>query len=259
MDGEPLEVIPPTIERVKLRFMVLFANSICAHFDPLVNSDPDALTVVRDVKAWVEQELSDELTEAEKKLHGLAPGSWTQKQSIDNSWDYEAAVSLGWAVGVIELYPEWDTVPKRIFDHFLDEFPKAKTWRLDLKLRSLIEIDEQWEKVEAHYWRIREPLRPTEDSVYARKLMQRASILGQVKLASDGDLSTSDGRSVATLSETELAPLRGMQRERLEGLNWLCGLEADWDQVTADTIVNWLWDKEWPEEPTPNEIGEPGK
>jgi len=41
--------------------------------------------------------------------------------------------------------------------------------------------------------------------------------------------------------------LGSIQCERLEGLNWLCGQDADWDQITADTIVSWLWDKEWPE------------
>ena len=94
---------------------------------------------------------------------------------------------------------------------------------------------------------------------YRKKLMRRAATLGQVTLAADGDLALSDGRSLLELSEEEQAQLGSIQFERLEGLNWLRGQEENWDMITADTIVNWLWDKEWPDETDANREPAPPK
>ena len=229
--------------------MVLWANGCRSYLEGCFVADSaESGHRIPKLEAWVERELAAELTSAEAKRHLLGPGTWTKMQTVEDSWDCEAAASLSWAVGLRKRYPSWD---KQAFDLGYDclDAPAAKGWHPDLAFRPKSHIDRQAMSVEAKYWRILscEPGEPAD--AYRKKLMRRAAELGQVKLASDGDLALTDGTSVARLSEIELGALGSICSERLTGLNWICGWDEDWDMVTADTAVTWLWDEEWPESP----------
>ena len=246
-----VEQIPPSVERVKLRLMVLWANGGRGYLEGMLATDrAPAEDHIAGLKEWVFRELSSELTEQEAARHRLPVGAWTPKQRVDYSWDMEANATVCWALGLVNEFPKWDEEVDELEIELFD-FPSASTWRSDLSLRPLAEIEEQAKSVEAKYWRIRTPEPGAVASPYCKKLMGRAAKLGQVKLAVDGDLALSDGRSVASASEDELQHLRSIQTERLAGLNWLCGHDPNWDMITADTIVGWLWDTEWPDEIDP--------
>ena len=229
--------------------MVLWANGCRSYLEGCFGADPaESSHSITRLEAWVERELAAELTSAEAKRHRLGPGTWTKKQTVEDSWDCEAAASLSWAVGLRRRYPSWDKQSTNLGYDCMDA-PAAKDWHSEIALRRKSQIDHQAMSVEARYWRIRsrEPGEPAD--AYRKKLMWRAAELGQVKLAPDGDLALTDGTSVAKLSEFELGALGSILSERLTGLNWLCGRDEDWDMVTADTAVTWLWDQAWPESP----------
>lgn len=244
-EPEPIdeEEIPPSIDRVKRRLMVFWANGFRAYLED--SGEPDAGETWMTVSSWVLGPVHWEMTERELAMHRLPFGSWSERQIIDASWNREAAVGLEWALGLRDEMPGWNE-PVRLCDATEDFYdaPDPLLWRPELSLRHPRQIEFQAASVEAAYWRIRMGNEQTE---YGLKLMGRASRLGQVSLAADGDLALADGRSVASIGEDELSQARSTASERLQGLNWLCGHDPDWDGVAANTIVGWLWDDNWTE------------
>lgn len=195
---------------------------------------------------WVLSALDDEATVGEKALHQKLLGTWTEREIIDNSWDTQAAPPLYWAFGLLPQVPAWDAAlhwDKRTDDFY--EFPNPELWRPQLTLRRPDEVEEVAKAHETCYWRIRSQDSWPESQAYVKKLLRRASRLGHVVLGSDGDLKVSDGRSLSELNESEFQIVGSVVVERLSALNWLCGQEESWDDITADTIVSWLWDENW--------------
>lgn len=234
--------------------MVLWANAARGSAELNYCEDVALWTPrIEGLRAWVLDKLAAELSRAEIARHRMGPGEWKEQEAINDCWDQEAAVSLGWALGLLDEYPAWDQPGEMPVDFF--EYPAPESWRPDLSLRSPEEIENQAMIVETHYWRIRVPDRKPSGTEYGRKLMGRAAALGHVRLAEDGDLALSDGSSFKGLSEEDLDTLRSVQTERLQGLNWLSGHDEDWDNVTSDTIVSWLWDKETAARPAEQEEG----
>jgi hypothetical protein len=237
----------PGVDRVKIRLMCLWANMMRAAAEDQFADDEQIWTErIQSLQNWTTNQLAPEQTEAEKIRHAKAPGTWTEREMIQDQWDREASVGLVWALRLIPTFP-YLLEPLLDFDFDFFDFPEAKSWRPDLNLRPWQELEEQAKSVEACYWRIRTPDADSNATKYGQKLMQRAAQLGQVRLAKDGDLATHDGKSILKLNEDELSLYRSTLMERLEGLNWLTGQEQDWDDVTSDTVVSWLWDEHWPE------------
>lgn len=113
-----------------------------------------------------------------------------------------------------------------------------------LSLRRLEVIEREAQVVETCFWRIRAGLRLTEsDCEYVLKLLGRAAQLGYVHLAPDGDLLCSNGKSLGEQTADSFQLLGSMCKERLQALNWMCGQNPEYDEVTSDTIVYWLWDE----------------
>src|SRR5579871_2078182 len=192
---------PPSVERVKKRLMILWGSSFRAEAERHFTNEAEGVTeAVFELREWLFGELDDEVTQRERDAHMLPAGAWSNKQIIDASWMIEAAVPLGWALGLIRDFPKWDRERTTAGCRFID-FPQPSTWKPELTLRAPRTIELQAMSVEAHYWRIRVFDRSEEAVAYAKKLMGRAARLGQVKLAADGDLALSDGRSIAELAE----------------------------------------------------------
>jgi hypothetical protein len=172
-------------------------------------------------------------------------GTYTPQEVLDDWWDLEAGVILQWALGVTPDLPGWDCsadwaeAMNELFD-----FPDPNKWRTDLTLRPHDEIEAMAQSYEARYWRVR-MLDSPQNIDYSKKLMRRAASLGQVELTPDGDLAMTDGTAITELDADELSYTTSILRERLHALNWLCGQGGDWDDITCDTIVSWLWDENW--------------
>ncbi len=240
------EWFPPTADTVRRRLVILWCNAGRSHFENehLNKRDVD-LEIFEKIKNWLSGPLSSDATSREIDRHKAEIGAYTSQERVNDWWDQEAAVVLQWALGMSENLPAWDTYGE--WDERTDElFDLADplNWQLGRTLRSPDEIESIAQSYEARYWRIRDMNRG--DPAYARKLMGRAHQLGQVELASDGELAFSDGSSVIDGDDDKLSIVTSIVIERLHALNWLCGQDSDWDSITCDTIVSWLWDENWP-------------
>lgn len=247
VDEEPDFVeIPPTPDQARRRLMVLWANYGRAYIE---SSHSDGQSVedepLDELRYWVSGPLREDATESERECHADSLGSWNETQRTYAWWDMEAAVVLQWALGMQPEMPPWDMPGDwdETTDDFF-EFPEPSSWRQELSLRAPDEIEQMAQSYEARYWRIRDVTKH-EELDYAKKLMGRAKTLGQVDLAADGDLAMSDGSSVADVPEDRLQTATDIVMERLQALNWLCGHDPDWDSITCDTMVSWLWDENW--------------
>jgi len=243
-EPEP-EWTPPSDEAARCRFMILWANCGRSFLESQIAGSEDPHESLPELQAWVAGPLAGSATQEELARHAQPAGTWSERDTINDSWDREAAVMLAWALGLLDSPPAWDIaadwVPEA--DDFFD-FPVPKEWRTELSLRDADTIEQMAQSYEATYWRLR-AIDGEEDPAYAKKLMGRANQLGQVKLASDGDLALSDGRSLLEADPEELGLMRSIVMERLSALNWLCGQDPDWDEISCDTIVSWLWDEHW--------------
>ncbi|MBS1713347.1 MAG: hypothetical protein JST30_03330 [Armatimonadetes bacterium] len=254
MDDDPPPK-PPTLERVTKRLCVLWANTFRSYIESERNSDPKFWDgEVECLRDWLFKHCASELTGRERARHHLGAGSWERRDIIADSWDRQAAVPLLWATRALDPLPAWD-FPLGWEEVGIDtsEFPDFTSFCKG-PILPIEELEEAGRVMETVYWRLRTPIEDSRDGDYRRMLMGRAAALGHVLLANDGDLALSDGRSVATLDDEEVETVWGVAMERLYGLNWLCGQEEDWDLVTADTVVDWLWDENWGEPKRPSSL-----
>lgn len=224
--------------------MILWANSGRSYLENEEIHSENAASHVEPLTEWVNDVLRLGCTQAELERHNKPLGNLTERESLDDSWDVEAAWPLIWALGLAQM-PPWDeerTSPDSIEDFF--DFPDPETWQPDLTLRRIEEIEEAAMAYETRMWRLRHAA-DVGDVGYARKLLKRAHLLGHVALAPDGDLALSNGESLSEKSEEYCRHLVSIVTERLCGLNWLCGQEREWDMVNPDSVVEWLWDEKW--------------
>jgi hypothetical protein len=237
---------PPTADLARARLMVLWANCVRANVEmELKQGDPENRELGDGIRKWISGPLRKYVTSAELERHRTKLGSWPDHQVTQDWWDIDSAGILAWALGLIDEAPKWDEYfewPE--FRHELREFPDPHKWRNELKLKSADELEKASQSYEVLYWRLRDPAEKA-DEQYVKKLLGRASSLGQVQLAADGDLAFSDGKSVSKSKRVRVSYATSIVMERLQALNWLCGRDTDWDMVTRDTIVSWLWDENW--------------
>lgn len=238
---EPLT--PPSPERVKARLMLLCANWLRSGWEM---GDGEGLPDPEEIRAWVER-LAPEATPEDIANHALPVGDWSQQQVINGTWAGQSGGALEWGLGLKDELEPWDESSwwtDEVQDGFQD-FPDPQTWRPDLVLRGAEEIEREAMVIETCLWRLRpgREIRPHAVE-YVKKLLARAADLGHVTLAPDGDLLCSDGRSLADRSDDEANRIQSLLTEKLQALNWLCGQEENYTDVTANTIVGWLWDQE---------------
>ncbi len=222
--------------------MMLWANGGRSHLEAMIAEGNEAHEDLPRLQAWVTNQLSEFATEGERARHARPAGRWSEVEIINDSWDREAASMVAWAVGLVMKAPAWNesmSWPSESDDFY--EFPESATWHGELALRDPEAIEQLAQTYEVIHWR----LRSVDDLGYAKKLLKRASQLGQITLAKDEDLALSDGRSIAEVSQDEMGTLVSIVVERHQALNWLCGQDPDWDEISCDTIVSWLWDEHW--------------
>jgi hypothetical protein len=235
------EFSPPSIAQIKMRLMVLWANSGRAFLELEFADDVEmGEEIAGPLREWVSTVLRAEATEAELARHQLPLGSWDEQTGRNDSWDREGSLVLQWGLGLIPVLTTWDTEMEasEALEDFFD-FPNPQSWRPDLKLRAFDELDALGMRYETCLWRSRR----SEADIYTLKLMSRAHSIGTISLASDGDLALSDGRSFASIDEQEAGHIVSIVQERLEACNWICGHEPNWDLLSPDTVVSWLWDE----------------
>lgn len=233
----------PSPERAKARLMVQCAHWLRSGWEV---GQGERLPDPKDLLAWVSR-LAPEADASEIANHALPVGEWPDQLTMNGTWAKLSGTTIEWALGLKDDFGEWDE-PEWWSDAVHDDFPgfpDPAQWRHDLRLRSWEELERQAMIMETCLWRLRQGPQPDPDAAeYVKKLLARSAAIGHVRLAPDGDLRCSDGRSLADQSDEEAQEILSIVTERLHALNWLTGQEEHYGDITCNTIVGWLWDEE---------------
>ena len=206
-------------------------------------ADSDASADAFDEREWLrEQGLAGELTTGEAALLDSPLGSVTSEAISEASWQGEAIVVLGWAIGALDM-PTVGKVsdPRPLIDVVPSPWDATEDWLGDPAIVTELDAAREREIAEIWYWRLttevlRRTASATNNQEYEeaiRDVAAEALIAGMVPTLRDGDLVV-QGRRVKDLSGTNVDELIAVTGKRLRALNWLCGFGNTWENVPLD-------------------------
>jgi hypothetical protein len=209
--------------------------------DAVTADNPARSTVVAAVsQQWAEAndpELAKLCSARERSALAAKVGGWDRQQLVDASWSVESGAVLAWALGVNAELPAYDREAdsKEVFGHLDEATPR---------LRSAAEIERGRDTAELWHWRARTTQLERSGKKVAlppgytlAKIVAQTAELSQKKglfQAQGGDFPAF-GKPYRDLGEEEQALAMSIARERHRAFNWLCGYEADWDEVPTGT------------------------
>lgn len=131
---------PPTMERrIKRMFCLTAMTVLGASAEAIKACGPDkdaAQAQFDETIAWIRANAEDELTEEERTCVSAAPEEWTDRQLVDGSCFFQAAATLGWALGLTEWLPIWESYGP-------EHFPSLNPRRVEGGTASGLERDPQ--------------------------------------------------------------------------------------------------------------------
>jgi hypothetical protein len=242
LDEIDLELRSP----VEIRTRILILASILRRLsleDAAIEDGGDVSAEAFDEREWLrEQGLAGKLTAGEAELIDGPPGTAGPEAISEASWQGEALVVLGWAIGALDMPPVGTlSDPRPLLDFVPRPWEGAKEWLGDAGIVSESEAAREREIAEIWYWRLTtEALRRTAPSAdrhdyeeAIREVAAEAHAAGLLPGLRDGDFSVHSA-SIKQLSETEVDELIAVTGQRLRALNWLCGFGDSWDDVPLD-------------------------
>ena len=245
----------PSQSQVVARFLCRIAMVMRVDVEEATDTE-DAQEFEATLRDWVEGELKPWLAPSELEILLAPRGSLDDDQAVDASWAAESALALGWCLNVVDLppYDEQGTLGD-IAEGIWPGITIAE-YEPTTELRSPDEIEELAMQAELVLWRLRtdEMDKSEATKAYAKKLMARAVDSGNISQLISDDLPLR-GRGLAKASESLRSEVMSISIERLTALNWALGQETEWDDVTTDSAVSWLWDapadENSPQDPAP--------
>ncbi len=215
------------------------------HPGAVKNLDPEGLqTEARRINEWLkDEELWLTVSESEKKLFKLNPGSWPKQIMINAAWRAEALGVIGWALHLTDKIPPYDSqLEPDSFVYHLQLFTAVKPFVSAARLRTEKEILAAREIAENWLWRARttqiqkEQYPPPPGTTFEKIIALAAAHWEKQGLfiAVNKDYPAR-GNAYAQLLDAEWQELRSIATERLYGLNWLCGYSTNWDMVPTGT------------------------
>ncbi|MEA2512662.1 MAG: hypothetical protein QOJ59_2149 [Thermomicrobiales bacterium] len=246
-DEEEIDINLRSPSEVGRRLVVLATLCRRAFLEPATSSeeldeDPEAERF--DLATWLdEHNLAAELTDQERALLGAPVGTLSGDEAHAATWNAEALVALGWAVGLVSVIPDpidpadpnpvlqaipgpWDD-PRGLIDSITlcpeersaSERERAEIWlwraeteeeRRRLRGRALLELEGD-----------------------LRDVVRQSVEAGLINAGVEGDFPVA-GRPFRTLDENRIDVAAGVAAVRLHALNWLCGFGTTWDDVPLD-------------------------
>jgi hypothetical protein len=190
--------------------------------------------------------LGESLSKREKILLEQKIGKWKEQDIKDASWEAESLLVIEWALGVNDQIPAYDQAAEENIKEVKEllSTQKPKEFVSGAKLRPETEISRARDIAELWLWRARttqiqkDPKRypPPKGWTYEKIIqatVEKAEAEGVFK--NIGNDFPAYGKSYRDLTEQEHSLATSLARERLRGLNWLCGYAQDWDEVPTDT------------------------
>jgi Domain of unknown function (DUF4272) len=231
---------------VEIRTRILILASILRRLslEDCTNGDgSDAIAEAFDEREWLrEQKLSGGLTADEAALLDSPPGSVAREAISEASWQGEALLVLGWAIGAHDMAPLGTVFdPRPLLDAVPSPWDGTKEWLGDPAIIAESEAAREREVAEIWYWRLTtEALRRTASAAdrqdyeeAIRDVAAEALTAGFLPALRDGDFSM-DGSSIKDLSGDDIDVLIAVTGQRLRALNWLCGFGKSWDEIPLD-------------------------
>jgi hypothetical protein len=203
----------------------------------------EAREAVEDAFALCSTELLPWLTPWDREVLLKPVMTLTERECIQGSWASENVAVLLWALSREELLPYDRKFDSEICLDLVYADTKVAEFAQESTLRDPSELELQALTTETVFWRLRVGS-DTENIDYAKKLMRRATILGHLPALIEDDLPIR-GKPCSRANPADFQEVVSIASERLRALNWLMGQEKNWDDVTADTVVQWLWDDFW--------------
>ena len=205
------------------------------------DSDPTADAF--DEREWLrEQGLLQDLTPGEAALLDSPLGSVAPEAIIETSWQGEALVALGWAIGALDMPTAGTFFDLRpVIESVPGPWDDIEDWLGDPAIVSEQEAVREREVAEIWHWRVTtEVLRrggsaadsqDYDDAI--QEVASEASALGLVPALHEGDFALGV-RRIKDLSASDLDELVALTAQRVRALNWVCGFGTSWDDVPID-------------------------
>ena len=234
---DSIELIPPAVERVTARALVLVAITCRSSLEADAR-EPGAEALRQQIVAWLRAVGIDrELEDRERMMLEAPLGSLDQRTVINASWEGEGAAVLAWALGKYEL-PRYDqiVVSPDVGDALGFLGDRSSSVLAAPRLRRADQIDDLREKMFALHWRLREFSLRRARLDFAK--LARECSFGPLDIRGleliNGDLAI-DGRSLLDVAEDRWHECLSIAAERHRASNWLAGFETVYSEVTADT------------------------
>jgi hypothetical protein len=247
MDGdEEIDINLRPAAEVGRRLVVLatlcrraFLESASDDLDP--EDDPE--TERFDLETWLDdQGLGAEQTIWERQFLNTAVGALAEDEARAGTWNAEALVALGWAVGLIDQMPDpvGPTDPAPVLSATPAPWDDPRSWIASIELRPEETVALERERAEIWLWRAeiedeRRQLRGRALSTLESDLREvvRESAEAGLLTSPDADFPVSS-RPFHTLDQETIDLVAGVAGVRLHALNWLCGFGTSWDDVPLD-------------------------
>jgi Domain of unknown function (DUF4272) len=236
------EFEPPSIERQIKRMFCLTALTILFDSVPAIEANPIRAEPDTYHKAveWILANGQDELTDGERKFIETNPQQWTTQQSINASWTFQAAATIGYSLGLVAWRPIWESFEASDFDfRFLQSTVESVTSKV--APRPANEVGLMNSVSCAWLWRCRNEwlqkpglLNRMRSKRHLAKFVTDLDKSGQFDAPIDGDFNV-NGTAFRSLSRQEQSRIGSKANERLRALNWLHGQDPDYDLVSCDT------------------------
>lgn len=242
-DALVVEIELRTAPDVAARLVVL--GAVCrrafleARPDEVADDGPEAERY--DLAAWLRGEgLASIVSPAERALLDAPLGRLDAEAVAAASWQSEAMVALGWALGLVDAMPPYDRAadPASLLSSVPAPWEATAPFRDGARLRDETAVAFERERAEVWHWRAE-----TEEALTFATRRDRAELLAAVReVAGDalaagilprlaGDDFPASDRPYRDLDPAALVELGAIAAERLRALNWLCGFGSNWDDV----------------------------
>jgi hypothetical protein len=241
-DEIDVELRPPAEVRARALILAAVVRRLALE-DAAPDDAGDVLGDAFDEREWLrDQGIENELSRREADLLSSPPGSLERGAIVEASWQGEALVALGWAIGMLDM-PPVDTTsdPRPVLTLVPRPWDPIGNWMSDPTLVSESDAVRERERAEIWHWRatselLRREGTPTDrQDVEAaiRDVAAEALAAGILPVLHDGDF-LARGRRVKDLAGRDLDELIAVTGQRLRALNWLCGFGDSWDDVPLD-------------------------
>ncbi|MBX7136187.1 MAG: DUF4272 domain-containing protein [Fimbriimonadaceae bacterium] len=236
----------PSQERQLKRMLCLTSMTILsASAEAIQDDDPsadEALALFVDARDWIVANAGDELTKSERLCVETPPDQWSEQQLIDGSWCFQAAGAIGWALGLTQWLPIWESYGP---EHFEFNFLASNVEDVAQLVKPLppAEVDLKNSVACAWLWRCRHAL-SERDGFWAKLRRSRKSILaeftdelfksGEFDAPIEGDYNVL-GRPFRSAPVGVRGRIQSSATERLRALNWLHGQDPDYENISCDT------------------------